>query len=225
MFEAAGGGTLFLDEIGELSLRVQTTMLRALEERRIMRLGDSTTREFRARIITATNRDLAGEVAAGRFRADLLYRIRVARILLPTLAARREDIPLLAHAFLAEHAQAMGKRLWDIDDECLALLLQYDWPGNVRELRNALEHAVLCARGRTLALEDLPSEIHDAVRSDTLLGSLSSDDRAGLLAALERSGGNRKEAAQLLGISRATFYRRLSQFGLGESSDRAPQPE
>ncbi len=224
LFEAAGGGTLFLDEIGELSVRVQTTMLRALEERRIMRLGDSATREFRARIITATNRDLAAEVAAGRFRADLMYRIRVARIPLPALKSRREDIPLLARAFVAEHALVMGKRLRNIDDEALALLLQYDWPGNVRELRNALEHAVLRAAGHSLAAADLPPEIRDALESDTLLGSLSSDDREGLLAAIERAGGNRKEAAQLLGISRATFYRRLSQFGLGEAGEPPSNP-
>ena len=137
LFEAAGAGTLFLDEIGELSLRVQTMLLRALEEHRIMRLGEAKTREVRARILTATNRDLTAEAAAGRFRADLLYRIRVARIQLPPLVHRREDIPLLARSFLAEHAATLGKHIWEIDDEALSVLMQYDWPGNVRELRDA----------------------------------------------------------------------------------------
>jgi DNA-binding NtrC family response regulator len=222
LFEAAGGGTLFLDEIGELSMRIQTMLLRTLEERQIMRLGESRMRPVQARIITATNRDLLQEVANHRFRADLLYRIRVARIELPALAARREDIPLLARAFVAQHSAALGKRVVDIDDESLVLLMSYDWPGNVRELKNALEFAVIRARNSSIKPVDLPPEIGEAVRSDSLLSQLSSDDREGLLQALERAGGNRKEAAHLLGISRATLYRRLTQFGCGSSADNDP---
>jgi DNA-binding NtrC family response regulator len=213
LFEAAHTGTLFLDEIGELPLRVQTTLLRALEERQIMRVGESKLRPVDVRIVTATHRNLANECAEGRFRSDLLYRIRVGRILLPALRERREDIPLLARTFLAEHCATTGKSIDQISDEALTLLMEHDWPGNVRELRNAMEFAVIRATGTAVRAGDLPPEIleQDVVNIDA---ELSGNDRESILTALTRVGGNRKEAAQLLGMSRATFYRRLTQFGI-----------
>jgi DNA-binding NtrC family response regulator len=213
LFESAQGGTLFLDEIGELPHRIQTTLLRVLEDRQIMRLGESRTRPIDVRIITATNRDLAREATEQRFRADLLYRIRIARITLPSLRERREDIPLLIRAFLAMHVATTGKEIEQVSDEAMRLLIAHDWPGNVRELKNALEFAVIRARGSAIQAADLPPEVVAETAADTILETLTGDERERLLAALERAGGNRTEAAQLLGISRATFYRRLAQYG------------
>jgi DNA-binding NtrC family response regulator len=131
----------------------------------------------------------------------------------------------LARVFLDQHAAALDKRVVEFDADALALLMSYDWPGNVRELKNAVEFAIIRARGATITESDLPPEIAEAMRSDSLLARLSSDDREGLLAALERAGGNRKEAAQLLGISRATLYRRISQFGCAASGgEESPEP-
>jgi DNA-binding NtrC family response regulator len=213
LFESAEGGTLFLDEIGELPHRIQTTLLRVLEDRQIMRLGESRTRPIDVRIITATNRDLASECTEQRFRPDLLYRIRIARITLPSLRERREDIPLLVRAFLTMHVATTGKQVDQVSDDALRLLIAHDWPGNVRELKNSLEFAVIRARSATIQTADLPPEVMADACADAILESLSGDDRERLLAALERAGGNRTEAAQLLGISRATFYRRLAQYG------------
>ncbi len=217
LFEAAQGGTLFLDEIGDLPLRIQTTLLRVLEDRQIMRLGESRTRPIDVRIVAASNRDLARESAEQRFRPDLLYRLRVARIALPPLRERREDIPLLIREFLTLHSAASGRHVDHLSDETLRLLMSYDWPGNVRELKNALEFAVIRTRGTIVQIGDLPPEVVADGCADTILQSLSGDERDRLLEALARAGGNRTEAAQLLGISRATFYRRLAQYG-GEVS-------
>jgi PAS domain S-box-containing protein len=214
LFEAASGGTLFLDEIGELPIRVQTTLLRAVEEKAVMRLGEATVRPVDTRVIAATNSDLGRETAEKRFRADLLYRIRVARIGLPPLKERTEDVPLLARAFLSEIAATAGKQVHRFDDEAMGLLLQYPWPGNVRELRNAVEFAVIRCRGSAVQPGDLPPEILESLDADCP-GQADPDDLQGqVLAALEQSGGNRKQAAAILGISRATLYRRLAELGL-----------
>ena len=217
LFESAQGGTLFLDEIGDLPSRIQMTLLRVLEEHQVMRLGESQTRAVDVRIIAASNRNLAEEAAEHRFRSDLLYRIRVARIKLPPLRERREDIPLLIRAFLAGHRATTGKAVDQVSDEARRLLLNYDWPGNVRELKNALEFSVVKATGTVIRPDDLPTEILADACADNLLDRLSDDKRDRLLLALERAGGNRKEAAHLLGISRATLYRRLAQYGVGEA--------
>ena len=215
LFEAASGGTLFLDEIGELPVRVQTTLLRVLEENAVLRLGDTKLRPVDVRVLVATHRDLAREAAEERFRQDLLYRIRVARVRLPALRDRREDLPILVRAFIADHRAAMGKQVDAISDDAMAVLMDYCWPGNVRELRNALEFAVIRARGSMIHSEDLPPELLE------LAPALDPDepcpDEAGrVLAALKRARGNRTRAATLLGISRATLYRRLRELGLDE---------
>jgi PAS domain S-box-containing protein len=216
LFEAAEGGTLFLDEIGDLSLRVQTALLRVLEENAVLPLGESSPRPVDVRVLTATHRDLVREAAEQRFRQDLLYRIRVARVSLPALRTRREDIPILARAFLAEHRAATGKQVDAVSDDAMAVMVEYEWPGNVRELRNALEYAVVRARGSILQAEDLPPELFeqrtDAGESDSGLDEIDEIDR--LRAALKRARGNRTRAAALLGISRATLYRRLRELGI-----------
>jgi len=211
-FEAADGGTLFLDEIGDVPLDVQRQLLRVLEERSVTRLGETDPRPIDVRIIAATHRDLTEEVDEGRFREDLLYRIRIARIALPPLRKRRSDLPLLVRTFLREIQARMGSEVGTVSDDAMRCLIDYDWPGNVRELRNALESALIRARGDALTPDDLPPEITDElapVRDDD-----PTDEAGRIRAALEQTDGNRSAAADLLGISRATLYRRLDEYDI-----------
>lgn len=215
LFEAANGGTLFLDELGELPLSVQSTLLRVLEERAVTPVGATQPRKIDVRFLAATNRDLAKEMEHNRFRADLFYRIRVAHIRVPPLRERREDIALLVGTFLLEHRATTGKNVDTVSDAAMQVLLAHEWPGNVRELKNALEFAVIRCKGSVIQPDDLPPEVWQPTRSSWEPSEESTPDERGLiLAALERTGGNRKEAAKLLGVSRATFYRRLTEYGL-----------
>jgi transcriptional regulator with PAS, ATPase and Fis domain len=215
IFEAAQGGTLLLDEIGDLPPRIQTTLLRVIEERRVTRLGETRPRDVDVRLIAATNRDLAQDVADGRFRADLLYRIRIGRICLPPLRERREDLWSIVHHVLREQRAVTGRMAEAVSDEAMRVLLTYDWPGNVRELKNALGYAVIHCRGTAIELEDLPPELLDRQSPTAVPLDLPEDERERIVAALERTGGERKAAALLLGIGRATLYRKLAQYGLG----------
>ncbi len=208
LFEAANGGTLLLDEIGDIPMPVQNQLLRVLQEREIVRLGETLPRKIDVRILAATHRNLSEEVANGRFRADLFYRIRVARITLPPLRQRREDIPSLAVSFLAQFSAASGKPVSEISQEAMRLLVDYDWPGNVRELRSAIEFTVIHCTGAVIQADDLPPEIFQPV--DVIAGDPLMDEKSRFLQALERSRGNRALAARFLGISRATLYRRLA---------------
>jgi transcriptional regulator with PAS, ATPase and Fis domain len=217
VFEAANGGTLFLDEIGEIPMNVQINLLRVLQEREVTRVGESTTRKVDVRVITATNRDLVKEVEKGTFRADLFFRIRVARVQVPPLRERREDIPLLVGAFIKKNNAASGKQVENVSNKAMNKLLEYDWPGNVRELVNTIEFANLRCKGSTINLQDLPPEITEHFSETqtpaiSMTHGLSEKDR--FVTALEEASGNRKEAAQLLNMSRATFYRRLSKLGI-----------
>ncbi len=221
LFEAASGGTLFLDEIGDIPPSVQTSLLRFLQEREITRLGESKPRKVNVRVLCATHRDLAVEAEKGSFRQDLLYRIRVARIQLPALAQRREDIPLLAGAFLGQLAAETGKDVREVSHGAMRLLMDYGWPGNVRELRSAIECAVIRCRGREIQVDDLPPEVaQPAARPSPRFALPRSGppdpeaERSRILAALESAGGNRSRAAKLLGMSRATFYRRLDNLDI-----------
>jgi DNA-binding NtrC family response regulator len=214
MFEAARGGTLFLDEIGDLPLRVQTTLLRVLEERAVTRIGETQPRAVDVRIVAAANRELAREVAAGRFRADLLYRIRVGRIHLPPLRERREDLPLLVRHILSEQRAITGRPVETVSDEAMQAMLAYEWPGNVRELKHALGYSVIHCPGAAVELEDLPPELLERAPPVAAAGDLPADERERIAAALARTGGERKGAAALLGVSRATLYRRMAQYGI-----------
>ena len=211
-FEAADGGTLFLDEIGDVPLDVQRQLLRVLEERAVTRLGETEPHPIDVRIVAATHRDLSDEVEADRFRQDLLYRIRIARIALPPLRKRRSDLPLLARTFLREIRARMGSDVTTFSDGAMRCLIDYDWPGNVRELRNALEAALIRARGDRLHAGDLPPEI----QNDTASGfdDAPADEAERIRAALKQTDGNRSAAADLLGISRATLYRRLDEYDI-----------
>jgi len=213
VFEAAEGGTLFLDEIGDIPLNVQTSLLRVLQEREITRLGESKPRRVDVRVLAATHRSLAEEVEKGNFRADLLYRVRVARIQLPPLRRRREDIPLLVGLFLGQCAAATGKTVQEVSPAAMDLLLDYDWPGNVRELKSAIEFGMIRCKTAAIEPDDLPPEVV-GFSSPPAPPAEPVDERQRLLQALERANGNRTVAARLLGISRATFYRRLAELDI-----------
>lgn len=215
LFEAAHGGTLFLDEIGDIPPHVQTSLLRVLQEKEVTRLGESRPRKVNVRVLTATHHDLAQDVAKGSFRADLLYRIRVARIHLPPLRDRKEDIPLLVAKFLADARAAMGKPVQQATPATIARLVEYDWPGNIRELKSAIDCAVIHCRTNALDPADLPPEIRtDGTSPANSVTGPGMDERSRIQTALQRTKGNRTEAARHLGMSRATFYRRLSELGL-----------
>ena len=210
VFETANGGTLFLDEIGDIPLALQPSLLRVLQEREITRVGDSKPQKVDVRVLAATHRNMAQHVENGTFRADLLYRIRVARIRLPALRDRRGDIPLLTERLLAEVSTATNKAVHEVDSEALRALLDYDWPGNVRELRSAIEFAVIRCKGKVVQLGDLPPELGPS-RREVLEGPYHPGDWDAIRQALEQAHGNRSEAAKLLGVSRATFYRHMAR--------------
>jgi DNA-binding NtrC family response regulator len=216
MFEAASGGTILLDEIGDVPMPVQTALLRVLQEREVTRVGDSRPRPVDVRILLATHQNLQAAVDEGTFRRDLLYRIRVARIRVPSLRRRREDIPLLAEAFLARAAAQAGRVAPPISPEAMARLIEHPWPGNVRELKSAIEYATIHCRTPSILQRDLPPELLGIDPSVTaeFPRDLVVDPRQTVLDALERAGGNRSKAARLLGISRATFYRRLEELDI-----------
>ena len=212
LFESADGGTLFLDEIGDIPTSVQTSLLRVLQEKEITRLGETRPRKVNVRILAATHHNLNEDVIRGTFRADLLYRIRVARIHLPPLRDRRDDIPLLVQAILGQVCATTGKVIMDLHPDSLHLLMTYSWPGNVRELKSAVEFAAISARTAHLMPSDFPEELHHTQRDHRPPSSQESnheEPKAQLLRALRQAQGNRTEAAKILGISRATLYRRL----------------
>jgi PAS domain S-box-containing protein len=217
LFEAAAGGTLLLDEIGDVALPIQSALLRALQEKEITRLGEARPRKVDVRILAATHRDLRQRVVEGQFREDLLYRIRNARVRVPPLRERREDIALLVASFLAEERVTGGKLITEVSPDAMKCLMRHRWPGNVRELRGAIEHASIRCSSRRIGLRDLPSELvespPEAVPQEA---EPPRDERSRILAALRRSGGNRARAARLLNIGRATLYRRLSELAITE---------
>jgi two-component system response regulator AtoC len=222
LVELAEGGTLFLDEIGELSLRVQSKLLQFLEDKTFRRVGGTRDLHVNTRIIAATNRDLEAEVAAGNFRSDLNYRLRVVPVKIPVLRDRRSDIEPLAKHFIETFNQEFGKRIHRIDPDAMELLLDYLWPGNVRELRNVLERAVLLNEGDVLQASSLPVELRTGHPSDGKLPiafpaggiDLETLERALLDEALRRAEGNRSNAGRLLGLSRHQIRNRLKKFGV-----------
>jgi DNA-binding NtrC family response regulator len=224
-FEAASGGTLFLDEIGELAAPVQAKLLRALQERRIDRVGGSQPVEVDVRVVAATHRDLEQEVEAGRFRADLYYRIHVVELQIPPLRERREDVRLLALHLLERARAEAGRGPARIAPQALAALERFPWPGNVRELANAIERAVALAEGDVLDLADLPPGVARAGRVEALRDGVRSGEigieaaaadfeREILLEALERCGWNQTRAAEQLRITRRALKLRMDRLGI-----------
>ena len=218
LFEAANGGTLFLDEIGEVSPGMQVKLLRALQEREIRRVGESKSRAVDIRVVAATNRNLAEEVAAGRFRQDLFYRLRVIELKVPPLRERTEDILPLARIFLEEASRRAGNKVTGFTPQAADQLLRYDWPGNIRELQNAVEHAVAICIGNRATLGDLPVELRPALPKATVVGSirpLEDIEREYVLAAMRATGNNRNRTASELNIGIATLYRKLKGYEKG----------
>jgi len=227
-FELADGGTLFLDEVSEIDPSIQVKLLRVLEERTFERVGGEETIETDIRLIAATNRDLREYVRQGKFREDLFFRLNVVDIVLPSLAERSGDIPLLADRFLKEYAEKNNKRIEGISPDAVNLLASYAWPGNVRELRNTIEKMVVLARSERLTSRDVPANIREAVKGHAgfvsrapvlMAGSLADTERRKIMAVLEKNGGNRTRAAEELKISRRTLHRKLREYKDQPSDD------
>jgi two-component system, NtrC family, response regulator HydG len=218
LFEAANSGTLLLDEVGEVSPAMQIKLLRALQEREIRRVGENTNRSVDVRIVAATNKDLVDSVAAGTFRQDLYYRLKVVELRVPALRDRRDDVLPLARVLLADAAVRMKRKISGLAPAAADQLLRYAWPGNVRELENAMERAVALARNSRVELEDLPEEVRQAfpkaIATRDTLRPLEEIEKEYILAALELNGGNQTRTAELLRIGSATLYRKLKAYGV-----------
>jgi DNA-binding NtrC family response regulator len=225
LFEAANCGTLLLDEIGEVSPAMQVKLLRALQEREVRRVGENRSRKIDVRVLAATNRDLAHEVASGGFRQDLYYRLKVVELRVPSLRERRDDVLPLARVLLAEAALRMSRKITGLAPNAADQLLRYEWPGNVRELENAMERAVALARGNRVELEDLPEEVRQAfpspVASAGAVRPLQDIEKDYILAALDLNGGNQTRTAAQLQIGSATLYRKLKAYGLAAQKGQA----
>lgn len=228
-FEAADGGTLFLDEIGEMPLELQPHFLRVLEDGEVYRVGENKPRKVRVRVVAATNRNLRDEVAQGRFRMDLFYRLAVATLRLPPLADHRDDIPVLARHFVEMTAQNHKVARRAIDPEVIDALLGYGWPGNIRELRNVIEGMTLLAEGDRLSFDDLPPEILCAREAAAPFAAAAADhgaspplslaerERQAIIAAIQAEQGNLTKVALRLGIAKSTLYEKLKRYGLSRS--------
>src|SRR5271154_1231670 len=236
LFQAADGGTLFMDEIGNMSLTMQVKLYRVLQEGKVRPLGSTEESDVDVRVIAATNKDFAKEIAEGRFREDLYYRLSVIPIHLPALRERREDIPLLARSFLDRYSKSMGKKIEAIEPEAMRRLEVYDWPGNVRELENTIERAVALEASPRISAEALPARIRDHYQdavsnhsgngngngSGSILPAEGLDleiyiqklERSFLLAAMERSGGVRTRAADTLKMSYRSFRHYAKKYGI-----------
>jgi len=224
LFEAADGGTLFLDEVGELPTNLQVKLLRALQEGEVRRLGGSESRKVDVRVIAASNRDLESFVQQGDFREDLYYRLAVVPIHLPPLSRRREEIPDLVHHFLERHRERLGVKVDTVTPEAMEALLAYPWPGNIRELENLLERVAVLADGTEIRVGDLPEDVlHPAPQRSPL--DFSDDDlsvkrhsaeleRVLIQRALERTGGNKTQAADLLELSPRALRYKIRDYGL-----------
>ncbi|MCI0629746.1 MAG: sigma-54 dependent transcriptional regulator [Phycisphaerales bacterium] len=226
VFEYADGGTLFLDEIGDMPLTMQAKLLRVLETGEIVRLGSNEPRKTDVRFVSATNQDLKGKVATGKFRDDLYFRIKGAEIHVPPLRERREDIPRLVNHAAGRFAAELGKPVPAVSEPAMMRLVSYPWPGNVRELLNVVQRMVIMSDGPVIDVRHVPEEIRSADRDDT--ASIGGTSGGGSLAGvgldklekeairqtLAMTGGNREHAANLLGIGERTLYRKLKEYGL-----------
>lgn len=213
-FEQAHDGTLFLDEIGDIEPQVQVKLLRVLQERSFERVGGDQTIEVDTRVISATRYDLEQRVAEGLFREDLYYRLSVVHLRVPPLRERREDIPLLLDYFVATLAARHGRPAPKLDAQATAALSAYDWPGNVRELCNCVEGLVVMGREKVIRVNDLPLQVRGGHAGNGEIRTLAEIEREAILSTLAQVGGNRAEAARLLGIGTKTLYRRLHEYGV-----------
>lgn len=223
LFQSAHGGTVFLDEIGELPLEMQAKLLRVLQEKEVRPVGSNQKIKVDVRIIAATNRDLEAEYRAGRFRKDLYFRLDVVTVRLPALRERRSDIPMLAHWFLDRYAKGAGIQ---VTGAAMKALLEYDWPGNVRELENCIERATALGDDKIIDIPDLPPTVVEIAppvqtpgngHAQSLLSSTDLEDieRATIRRVFEQVNGDKATAGKMLGISRATLYRKLKRYNIG----------
>jgi len=222
LFAAARGGTFFLDEVGETTPAIQVKLLRVLQEREVIPVGGTEPVQVDVRLIAATNRDLEEEIRAGRFRTDLFYRLNVIAIHLPPLRSRRDDIPVLAEAFLRRIAGERHEEPKAIDSDALDAILAYDWPGNVRELENALERATTLTKGSAIPASALPARVTER-RAEPLVAervhpnpTLDVVERAYIMWVLQAEAGNKTRAAEVLGIDPSTLYRKLGRYENGQ---------
>ncbi|MFP4477446.1 MAG: sigma-54-dependent transcriptional regulator [Desulfatibacillaceae bacterium] len=219
LLETAHKGTVFLDEIGEMPLNMQVSLLRVIEEGEVLRVGGTTPVPVDVRFVAATARDLHHECDKGRFRNDLYYRLNVVTITMPPLAEREGDIPLLVSHFLARKGRKAGKSIRGVEPEAMEVLTSYSWPGNVRELENVMERAVVLAGGDTIRPHDLPADLtmlnvttHRA--GQARLQTLEEQEKDYIARVLDQTGWNKTKAAEILGIDRASLWRKLKRFGL-----------
>lgn len=218
LFEAASGGTLLLDEVAETSAAMQVQLLRVLQEREVLRVGARKPVPVDVRVIAASNRRLDAAVERGEMREDLYFRLNVVNLTVPPLRERRDDIPLLAYYFLKRHALAMDKSVDDFEPEVLERLAAYDFPGNVRELSNLVERAVALSRNKRISAAELPGTLRGATvavvpPSGEPLPTLEQQEAAYIRKVLARTGGNRTQAAGILGIDRVSLWRKLKRYG------------
>ena len=214
-FERAKGGTIFLDEIGEINQATQVKLLRVLQERKFERVGGEKDIEVDVRVVAATNRDLEKEVAEGRFREDLFYRLNVIRIQMPSLRERKDDIPLLMHSFLKEFAEENNKQIKGFDSKSKAAMVKYSWPGNIRELRNCVESAVVMCNGDEIKVEDLPHTLQKTSEEKSIIIPMGITlEEAEMIIINENlafNNGNKSKTADVLGIGRKTLHRKLGE--------------
>jgi DNA-binding NtrC family response regulator len=218
-FEMADGGTLLLDEVSEMSPEIQAKFLRVIENQPFMRLGGTTPVNVDVRIISATNRDLAEEVAARRFREDLYYRLRVVTIKVPPLRERRDDIPLLVNAFLHEFDKENGRNVGQIDREAMDRLINYNWPGNIRELKNLIESMVVMSTSGRIGVDDLPGNIRGVGNSQSPTPveagiSMEEIEKEAIKKTLDYTNGNKTQAAEILKIGLRTLHRKIEKYGI-----------
>jgi two-component system response regulator HydG len=225
LFEEAEGGTIFLDEIGDMNLAIQAKVLRVIQERKIRAVGDTMDREVDVRIVAATHKDLKAAIKNATFREDLYYRLSVIPIVIPPLRHRREDIPLLAEYFLKKYSLANNSQVKGFSQDAMARLISMTWEGNVRELENIIERTVVLARGITIEGKDLPMASEGNVESffetsqNGTLPTLDEIEKRYFKFVLDKTGGRKEKAAQILGVNRRTLYRKEREYGLSNDAD------
>jgi len=218
-FKAADGGTLFLDEVGEIPLHLQVKLLRAIETGEVTPVGGTKSIKVDVRIIAATNRDLTKEIEAGNFREDLYYRLNVVEIRLPSLAERKEDIPLLVNHFIEKYSKELNRQIKGVDNETMRILMNYEWKGGIRELENVIERAIILTEGEFITRKDLPPnlvdrEIYFDDMPTTLKLALARFEKEHILKILRQAEWNKEKAAQLLGIGLSSLYRKMDEYDI-----------
>jgi transcriptional regulator with PAS, ATPase and Fis domain len=219
-FKKADGGTIFLDEIADISSKIQIKLLRVLQEKEFEQVGDSKTIKVDVRVIAATNQDLTDKVRNGQFREDLFYRLNVMKIIIPPLRERRDDIPLLVEHFISVFNKKFNKNISSISPSVEKIFLDYHWPGNVRELEHTIEHAFILCKETVISVNNLPPELinHDA-KATFCHNDVKVEDPDTIIDALNKSSWNKTKAAQLLGISRRSIYRKIKEFNISQDSN------